>query len=72
MDGEPAAELLRGAKAAGATTSLDTVWTDLADWMEVLRPMLPHVDVFMSSREEAQRISGESGLDAIARFFAAM
>jgi sugar/nucleoside kinase (ribokinase family) len=58
IDGEPTAELLRQAQAAGVTTFLDTVWDDTGRWMELLAPCLPHVDYFVPSLAEAQALTG--------------
>ncbi len=58
FDGEPAAEVLRRAKELGVTTSLDTAWDATGRWAEIVDPMLPHVDYFMPSVEEARMIAG--------------
>lgn len=56
IDGEPTAELLRRARAAGVTTFLDTVWDDTGRWMQLLEPSLPYIDYFIPSLPEAQKI----------------
>lgn len=58
IDGEPTAELLRRARAAGVTTFLDTVWDDTDRWMDLLGPSLPHIDYFVPSLSEAQALTG--------------
>jgi sugar/nucleoside kinase (ribokinase family) len=58
IDGDPTAELLRRARAAGAITSLDTVWDDTGRWMKLLKPSLPYIDYFIPSLPEAQAIVG--------------
>ncbi len=58
IDGEPTAELLRNARAAGVTTFLDTVWDDTGRWMELIEPCLPYIDYFVPSLPEAQAITG--------------
>jgi sugar/nucleoside kinase (ribokinase family) len=58
LDGEPAATVLRRAKARGLKTSLDTVWDATGRWERIL-PALPFVDVFVPSLAEATAISGE-------------
>jgi sugar/nucleoside kinase (ribokinase family) len=58
IDGEPSAELLRRAQAAGVTTFLDVVWDDTGRWMELLGPCLPHTDYFVPNLEEAQALLG--------------
>jgi sugar/nucleoside kinase (ribokinase family) len=56
IDGEPTAELLRAAQAAGVITFLDTVWDDTGRWMKLIEPSLPFVDYFIPSLPEAQQI----------------
>ena len=58
IDGEPTAELLRHAQAAGVTTFLDTVWDDTGRWMKTLAPCLPYVDYFVPSLPEGQALTG--------------
>jgi sugar/nucleoside kinase (ribokinase family) len=58
IDGEPTAELLRHARAAGVTTFLDTVWDDTGRWMDTLAPCLPYVDYFVPSLPEGQALAG--------------
>lgn len=57
LDGQPAAELLRDARAAGLRTSADVVWDANGRW-ELIHPCLPHLDVFSPSDQEAFAISG--------------
>jgi len=58
-DGREAVRLLENAKQTGATTSLDITLPDpnsaagKADWNRIYRQMLPAVDIFMPSIEEA-------------------
>jgi sugar/nucleoside kinase (ribokinase family) len=70
LDGEPTAALLAEARAAGATTLLDTVYVEAAPWAEWERrilPALPHVDYFIPSRAEARALSGLEDPSSIAR-----
>ena len=72
FDGEPMAELLRRARAAGVLTVLDTAWDASGRWLDSLAPCLPHLDYFLPSFDEAVMLTG--GLedpDAIADFFLA-
>lgn len=66
FDGEPMAECLRRARAAGVMTSLDTVWNDASGWMKTLEPCLRQTDVFLPSLSEAQRLTGETAPEAVA------
>jgi sugar/nucleoside kinase (ribokinase family) len=59
FDGEPAASVMAEARAAGATTALDTVWDDTGRWMEVLEPCVRQADLFLPSLAEAQELTGE-------------
>ena len=68
IDGQPTAQLLKKARAAGVTTFLDTVWDDTGRWMQVLEPCLPHIDYFIPSLPEAQALSGKANPEDIARF----
>ncbi len=58
LDGEPTAELLRQAKAAGVTTAFDTVWDARGRWMELVAPCLPYVDYLLPNYEEGRMLAG--------------
>ncbi|MDE0298705.1 MAG: sugar kinase [Candidatus Poribacteria bacterium] len=68
LDGEPTARILRHAKDAGVTTSLDTVWDTSGNWLKTLEPCLPYIDVFLPSIEEAEQLTGLDSPPEIARF----
>jgi sugar/nucleoside kinase (ribokinase family) len=56
--------MLRQARTAGLTTSLDTCWDPLSEWMQVLRPCLPHLDILFLNEDEAAEFGmGESAAD---------
>lgn len=59
--------LLKRAKAAGATTSLDPNWDPSERWSAELASTLPQVDIFLPNAGEAARISGLSDTEAAAR-----
>jgi len=67
IDGQPTAELLAEARAAGVTTFLDTVWDDTGRWIDVLAPCLPLIDYFVPSLPEAQAITGLEPPEDVAR-----
>jgi sugar/nucleoside kinase (ribokinase family) len=75
LDGEPTADLLRDARAAGATTLLDTVFVEGSpreEWQRRLTPALPHLDYFIPSHAEARALSGlDEPAAAAAQFRAA-
>lgn len=58
LDGPPAAELFRRAKAAGCRTSLDTAWDPQGRWMSALAPCLPYVDLLFGNQEELTSVAG--------------
>jgi sugar/nucleoside kinase (ribokinase family) len=60
------AALLREAREAGATVSLDTNWDPAEDWDRGLRSLFPVVDCLLPNGEEAQRIAGKGSLAAAA------
>ncbi|MCI1031001.1 carbohydrate kinase family protein [Raoultella terrigena] len=68
MDQGQSARLLAAAKARGVTTSFDLIAPDERT-LDLLRPLLPSVDYFMPSLEEAAYLSGRSEPAEIARFF---
>jgi len=59
LDGEGAAALFRSARARGKLTSMDVTWDTTGRWLSVIAPCLPHLDWFMPSVKEAERITGE-------------
>jgi len=72
LDGEPAASVLRAARAAGALNVLDTVFVegvDRAEWRRRVIPSLPHLDYFVPSEREALAISGVDDIEDAARAF---
>ncbi|MCC6360471.1 MAG: carbohydrate kinase family protein [Phycisphaerales bacterium] len=72
LDGPPTGALLAAARAAGATTLLDTVYVDSApqaEWERRIGPALPHLDYFLPSLPEARALSGLTEPAEIARQF---
>ncbi len=61
FDGAQTASVLAKARAAGVTTCMDTVFNDrVKDYMPIIGPCLPHLDYFLPSIEEAERVAGSS------------
>jgi sugar/nucleoside kinase (ribokinase family) len=52
------AALLEVARAAGMTTSLDTHWDSLSEWMRDLAPCLPLLDLLFINEDEARMLAG--------------
>lgn len=71
FDGEPAAKFMERARRDGKMTIMDTAWDSWNRWLPAIQPVLPHLDLFMPSYDEAVKITGETDLDAICdRLFA--
>jgi sugar/nucleoside kinase (ribokinase family) len=68
MQGAPSAALLKDAKAAGCITTLDLI-SARADTLALVEPLLPHVDFFMPSIDEAAVMVGSDDPETCARFF---
>jgi len=68
FDGEPTLEFLAAAKAAGRTTSFDLIAVG-PEHLDLVEPLLPYVDYFLPSLEEASELSGRSDPLESARFF---
>ncbi len=68
LDGAQSVKLLAEAKRRGRTTTFDLLGANASSAHLVL-PLLPHVDYFMPSIEEAQDISGKQGPEACAEFY---
>jgi sugar/nucleoside kinase (ribokinase family) len=52
------ADVLRSARAGGATTSVDPNWDPAEDWDGGLRGLLPEIDVLLPNAVEACRVAG--------------
>jgi sugar/nucleoside kinase (ribokinase family) len=50
--------LLRQAREAGLTTSLDTGWDSKGEWMNILAPCLPHLDILAVNEDEGEKLTG--------------
>jgi sugar/nucleoside kinase (ribokinase family) len=64
-----AGNTLERARAAGMTTSLDTGWDALNQWMKVIGPCLPHLDLLFVNGDEARMLSGHSDPRTAAQCF---
>jgi len=52
------AALLQAARDAGMTTSLDTHWDSMSEWMRDLAPCLPLLDLLFINEDEARMLGG--------------
>ncbi|MCG8511658.1 MAG: sugar kinase [Rhodospirillales bacterium] len=68
MDRGQSAKLLKHAKDKGLTVTFDLIAPNDGT-VELLKPILPYVDYFMPSMEEAEFLSGQSAPADIASFF---
>lgn len=66
LDGKPSEILLAEAKKRGRTVTFDLIATD-DKTIEIVRPLLPHIDYFMPSIEEARDLSGKQSADDCAK-----
>lgn len=69
LDGEPAAKMFEKAQKMGKFTVMDTAWDPTGRWMKGVEAALTHLDLFMPSIEEAQKIAGKEDFDDIADVF---
>ncbi len=68
LDGARSVEILAEARARGRTTTWDLVGAR-AETAEFVLPLLPHIDYFMPSIEEASVMCGLSDPEQVARFY---
>ncbi|WP_152047560.1 carbohydrate kinase family protein [Aureimonas psammosilenae] len=68
LDGEPSRKLLAEAKRRGRTVTFDLLGAG-PQTLGLIEPLLPHIDYFMPSIEEAREISGAVDVGAAAAFF---
>ncbi len=68
LDGEPSRRLLQAGQEAGCVTTWDLVGAGPGTWAFV-EPLLPHIDYFIPSIEEAEILSGLKGVEENIRFF---
>ncbi len=66
---ERAGEMVENARSAGFTTSLDTGWDARNEWMGVIGPCLPNVDLLFVNEAEAERLTGRRDPEQAVRFF---
>lgn len=72
FDGEQCADFLKRTRELGKYNVLDTAWDSKGRWMEVLKPCMKYIDLFMPSIEEAVMLSGKEDPNEIADIFLSM
>jgi sugar/nucleoside kinase (ribokinase family) len=68
LDGPASVKLLREAKRRGRTVTFDLIATT-ADTIRIVEPLLPFIDYFMPSVEEAMDMSNRRTAEECAQFF---
>ena len=69
LDGEPSGEVLRRAKSAGLTTTLDLIGMPGVDHEALFGPCYPHLDYFLPNEEDALMLSGQRTRADAVRWF---
>jgi len=70
FDGEQTGRALEKAKSMGLITALDTAFNDrVSDWDAKMKHCYPHIDYFLPSIEEAEKLSGMQDPPQMARYF---
>lgn len=68
LDGPASATLLKEAKKRGRTVTFDLIAAS-PETLGIVEPLLPYIDYFMPSVEEARDMSGQSAPEDCARFY---
>lgn len=68
LDGDPSRKLLQAGQEAGCVTTWDLVGAGPDTW-KFVEPLLPHIDYFIPSIEEAEILSGIKGVEENIKFF---
>lgn len=69
LDGEPIGRIFAKAHELGVKTSMDTCFDGKGVWFPHIKHALPHLDIAMSSIEEARHYTGQQTPEAIADFY---
>ena len=69
FDGEQTMEFLRRCKDMKKITALDVCWDSKGRWSELLFPVLPYVDIFMPSVDEARELAKCSDVEKMSDRF---
>lgn len=68
FDGAPTLHLIKKAKALGRTTTFDLIQAN-PETIALVEPLLPYIDYFIPSIDEAGEMAGRTDPDDVARFF---
>lgn len=69
LDGAPMGRVMKRAKSLGLVTSMDTMYDGGGVWFPHIEHVLPHLDIVMSSLEEARMYTGKTTPEDIADFY---
>ncbi len=69
FDGAQTAEFLKRCKELGKTTVLDVCWDSKGRWGTLLNQVLPYLDIFMPSIDEAREIAGKDTVEEMSETF---
>ena len=69
LDGEPIGRVLAKARDCGVKTSMDTCYDGAGKWFDRIEHALPHLNIVMSSIEEARMYTGKQTPAEIAEFY---
>ena len=69
FDGEASARVLQYAKEHGVTTTFDLVAIPRPDLLDLIAPLLPHIDYFMPGLAEAKMMCGLDDRQAVIDYF---
>lgn len=70
LEGEAMGTIMREVRAMGVQTSMDTCYDGKGEWLPLIAPALPHLDIVFSSLEEARCYTGQHSPEDIAAFYA--
>jgi sugar/nucleoside kinase (ribokinase family) len=68
FDGSGAASLFTKAQSIGKITAMDVTWDVTGRWLETIETCLPHLDFFLPSLREAEKITGKCTPQEMASF----
>jgi sugar/nucleoside kinase (ribokinase family) len=68
LDGPRSTAILQEAKKRGCTVTFDLIAAN-AETAKIVKPLLPYVDYFMPSIEEAKDMSGQTTAEACAKYY---
>ena len=69
LDGKPIGRVFQKARAMGVKTSMDTCFDGKSIWFPHIQHALPHLNIAMSSIEEARHYTGKETPEEIADFY---